>query len=373
VPRAEPLADHIVFVMDESVSGDLLGINGAPWDTTPYLDSISDRILNYGVVPSISNLSSTTGIVLQSGLRPDQVPDRDLRSLKDATVFAYMQRAGFRAFYVDVQTYDEPSNFLTRFDVEQMDGFFQIIPLEVGVALHERDHRAIDTVDRLQRESERSFVYLLKSGAHIHYEGVYPSERRFFSPTLSEGELEAMHFEGADRTRLFFSYLNALRWTVDDFCRELFARAEASGREVLVIYTSDHGQSLLEPSDATGVPEPLSHNTRRDPPVFQAMVPLFLAPFGERTRARVRPLYDARLANRVGQFELFSTLLVAAGYDAGEVRATHGPAIFDAGVERGERFFVSGDHFGRESFQLNPYRARARPAPETAQAPQTER
>ena len=90
------------------------------------------------------------------------------------------------------------------------------------------------------------------------------------------------------------------------------------------------------------------------------MVPLFIAPFGERTRERTRPLYDAGLVDRVSQFELFTTLLFSAGYDYAEIRSHHDAMIFDAEAQRGERFFVSGDHFGLDDFRRNPYRARPR-------------
>ena len=70
-----PLADHIVLVVDESVNGHSLGINGAPVDTTPWLSSRPDGFFNYGIASAISNLSSSSNLVLQTGLpsRPSPI------------------------------------------------------------------------------------------------------------------------------------------------------------------------------------------------------------------------------------------------------------------------------------------------------------
>ena len=362
-PAGEPAADHIVFIVDESVSGDLLGINGGPAETTPFLASLSDRVANYGVASAISNLSSTTNLLLMSGLRADELPDPEGRSLRMPSLFAYMDGAGFSTFYLDAQTYGPPSNFVTRFDLDALDGFLQIIPLEVGAARHEIDHRIIDHLERTVADHPRSFSYVLKAGAHIHYEGRYPESARVFRPTLAEGELDRLDFSGADRERTLNSYLNAMRWTVDGFWSELLPRLEATGRDVLVVYTSDHGQSILEPSPGTGRPEQLSHNTRVDPPVFQAMVPIFLVAAGEHAPGWLagRSRHTAALEGRVSQFALFPTLLVAAGYDPAAVAARYGSTLFDPAVGDGDRHFVSGDHFGRRDFHWNPYRPTERP------------
>lgn len=365
-PAGPPVADHVVFIVDESVSGDLLGINGGPAQTTPYLSSLGDRLLNFGVIPSIANVSAATNIVLQSGLRADELPDTNLRSLKNPNVFSYMERAGFDTFYIDAQTYGQPSNYLTHFDLDPLDGFLQILALEVGSREYEIDHRIVDHLVRVIESRERSFSYVLKAGAHIHYEGTYPESERVFRPTLRAGELSKLNFEGADRRRTMNSYLNALRWTVDAFWRSLVPELEATGRDVLLIYTSDHGQSLLEVSQSTGKPELLSHNRQVDPPVFQAMVPLFLVGVGEAPRAWLQARRDAVAVDRVTQFALFPTVLVAAGYDHEAVRARYGPDLFDAGAAPERRFFVSGDHFGRGRFQLNEYHAAVRPPAQVA-------
>lgn len=345
-PRREPLVDHIVLLMDESVSGDLLGVNGGPAATTPYLASIPDRLFNYGIASSIANLSSSTNLVLQSGLRPDQFPDTALRSLKNPNVFSYLQAAGFEAFLIDNQIYSgRPNNLMTQFDLEKLDGHWQLRSIEGPIADRELDRRAIDHIERIILGHPRSFTYLIKVGAHFPYDDKYPSEEAVFRPTLSDGG------EGGNLEKTLNSYQNALRWSVDGFLRELIARFEGSDREILMIYTADHGQSLLDAVDdsgrsRSGRPARWPHGTPADPPASQAAVPLILFGFGERTQETLRRLYQPALRDTVSQFELFPSLLYLAGYEQSEIRAHYHHSLFDPAADRGRRTFVSGNLFG---------------------------
>ena len=61
--------DKIFYIVDESVRGDYLSINGFSEDTTPYLNSQKDLFINFGAVSSSSNCSLTANIALQSGLQ----------------------------------------------------------------------------------------------------------------------------------------------------------------------------------------------------------------------------------------------------------------------------------------------------------------
>lgn len=354
-PVGPPAAKHVILIVDESVSGDLLGINGGPAATTPTLSGLGDRLRNFGIASAIANFSSATNIAIQSGLRPDQIPDREALSLRNPNLFAYMAKAGFRTFYVDGQTYSDPSNYMTEFDVEALDGFLQVVREDVGLEGHEVDIRIADLLVDLVAQGEASFSYVLKSGAHFEYELRYPPEGRVFEPTLARGELMSLSFEGADRERVVNSYLNALRWTVDGFLARLMAGLEATGEDVLVLYTSDHGQSLLELSPETGRRERLAHNQPKDPPVFQAMVPLLLLAVGAEPDAWLDARFDASLRDRVDQFAIFPTLLEAAGYAKDEVASLYGPGLFDAAAAREPRRFLSGDLFGRAPWAINDF------------------
>jgi glucan phosphoethanolaminetransferase (alkaline phosphatase superfamily) len=359
VPRGEPLVDHIVFLVDESIRGDLLGVNGSRYDTTPFLNSVADRIFNYGVISSVSNLSDSANIVLQSGLRPDQFPDTELNSLKNANVFAYMQQAEFSSFLIDAQIYsDTPQNFLTGFDLEALDGYFQIKRLEAGRRLFDMDRAIVPLLQGIVAENVRSFTYVVKLGAHFPYDEHYPATARVFEPAL-EGVFVM------DREKTLNSYLNAVRWSVDGFLEQLFHGFEDSPARILFVYTSDHGQSFMETRDATGAVERGGHGTTVDPPSSQATVPLMFFSFDDEVSERLRSLYDPSLVDRASAFELFATLLRIAGYSEEDIRTHHHHSVFDRDAVRGRRAFISGNLFGYgDSSRLNEYRPL--PAPESS-------
>jgi glucan phosphoethanolaminetransferase (alkaline phosphatase superfamily) len=345
-PGAEPVAPHIVFVMDESIAGDLLEIQDSRYDTTPFLRSISDRILDFGIAASASNLSSTTSLIVQSGLRPDQFPDSALRSLKNPNLFTYMQRAGFRSYLLDSQHYSRrPTNLMSGFDLAALDGHIVVRDLALGALTWEMDFRALDYLVEIVTANERSFTYVLKTGAHFPYGDKYPPEAAFFQPTFDDPS------PGGNREKTLNTYRNALRWTVDHYLRELIDRIEATGREVVVVYTSDHGQSVAKAADDTGAapqhrPKRWPHGLAVDPPLEQAMVPLLVFGINGDVQARLMALYDPAVRGRVSGFEYFPTLLLLAGYTPEDLHRHYHHTIFDSEPDRADRFFVSGNLFG---------------------------
>lgn len=345
-PTEKRVADHVLLIVDESVSGDLLGINGASEDTTPYLDSISDQLFNYGVASSPSNLSSTSNIILQSGLRVDQIPDRDLRALKNPNIFSYMQKAGYKSFLLDAQIYsDKPTNLMTGFDLENLDGHLYIRVHEVNAAEYDMDLRAIDHIDEIIESSERSFTVLVKAGAHFPYDAKYPADHTFFEPTLSSPD------DGDNLVKTLNSYRNALRWTVDEFLRQVIERHREADTSLVVIYTADHGQSLEAAVDKTGKarsgrPTRWPHAAPIDPPIAQASVPLLMFGTDANVSSKLAQLYQPELRDRASGFEIFPSLLTLAGYPPSRVNELYGPSLFNSAANRPKRTFVSGNLFG---------------------------
>jgi lipid A ethanolaminephosphotransferase len=349
-PSREPLADHIVLVVDESVTGHWLGANGSGFDSTPYLSSRPAHVFNYGIASSVSNMSSITHLILQTGLGPSDLPDRELRALKAPNLFAYMQRAGFRAALIDAQSYsDRPPSLMSQFDFDALDEHIRIRERSPELVSHEIDLATIPILTEFARRGGRSFTYVIKTGAHMPYADKSPPDERPFQPVLSRWAT------WGDLDRLRNSYLNALRWTVDGFLERLSKALAETGANVLVVYTSDHGQSLTgRRPDAARRHTP--HATPMNPPPEQASVPLLLLAFGPEVPARVAERYAPAVVDRASTFEVFSALLEAAGYAREDVQQQYPFSLFDAGADRSRRIFASGNIFAREgNFHiLNP-------------------
>ncbi len=169
---------HIIYIVDESIRGDMISINDYPKDTTPFLRSVSSSFLNFGITNSITNISSGSNIALISGLRSDQCPDINQQSLKNATIFQYAQAAGYQTYFLDAQC--EPgvyANFMRDEDFKSIDHTFysKSIP---DIPHFDKDSVLAEELIRVLKSSEPSFVYLNKYGGH-------PSlKTRLLSPTL---------------------------------------------------------------------------------------------------------------------------------------------------------------------------------------------
>lgn len=359
-PAHAPVVDHIVLLIDESIRSDALSLNGGQWSTTPYLESISNVILNYGTASSIANLSAPANIILQSGLRPDQLPDQELLSLRNPSLFSYMQQAGFHSVLINAQNaLTRPPNFMSDHDIQGLDEYVQVKLLEDAIPDHMVDMRVPALIARIVSGHPRSFSYVIKNGAHFPYTNKFPEDGRVFAPSDFSEQL-------TERQRTVLAeYMNTVRWSVDVLIHDLVTALESTGREALIIYTSDHGQSLYETTNTQGR-RIRGHGHHDEPPIEQAMVPFFLLPLGQDARTKLSTLYDPALVDRLSAFEFFPSLLYLAGYDEQELRGTYHHTIFDKSADRGARVFVSGNHFGadgplyrdapyRSSFRLNAF------------------
>jgi lipid A ethanolaminephosphotransferase len=229
---------------------------------------------------------------------------------------------------------------MTGFDLEQLDGYVCVRERETGRKAWEMDFSAIDDIERIVSENDRSFIYLIKTGAHFPYDDKYPPDQAI-SQLASPGQASA-----GNREKTLDSYKNALRWTVDRFLEELSARLGSSGEEIVVVYTADHGQSLRRAVDDDGVAVRWLHASPVSPPVEQAMVPLLLFGFGGDVHARLERLFDESLVDRVSGYEIFPALLHLAGFDPADIRARYHHSLFDRDAPRDSRQFISGNLFG---------------------------
>jgi glucan phosphoethanolaminetransferase (alkaline phosphatase superfamily) len=346
-PVSAPMARHVIYIVDESIRGDMLSVNGYRVDTTPFLKGAAGRMVNLGVAAASTNCSSTTHIVLEAGIRLDQLPDREYRTLRQPSLFQYAQGAGYRTFVLDgPNSWGRPYEWMSGHDLEAIDSYRYVRKENPGIRSHDIDYRLVDIIDTITRTEGSSFIFVVKYGCHFSYENDYPPERRVFSPTIGgsrEPTLDAV----------LNSYYNAIHWSVDGFFRKLLPLLE--DRSAIVVYTSDHGQSIEEYRTL-----PATHCVGQDPPGTQASVPLILFPMGaeaQRALGRHGPVLT-RNRDRASHFELFPTVLQVMGYDPSEVKRLYGSSLFDE--LGGRREFVSGTLYGRGFFQKHAFEGQGR-------------
>jgi lipid A ethanolaminephosphotransferase len=340
VSNADRRQKLLLFIVDESIRGDVLGINGFAFDTTPFLSSLGNRVLNYGIASSMTNASAGTHILLQTGFGLDEIDQATAISVyKRPNLFQYARSAGYETVYIDGQLMGSRlQNYMRGSDFDYIDRYHQIRSEFPELERWEIDRRIARLIGEIaqERSGEPTFFYVVKSGAHFPYRGSYPPTLK--PPALLPGhsiDVEAMAADEIGALRL--EYYTGTRWAVDEFFRTLLPGIE--GLSGTLLYTSDHGQALRENGDWA------THgNSIATLPM--GLVPLWLLPFGAAT-ATVEELAGPNLlrnSGRASHFAIFSTLLLLAGYDRDAVCARYGKSLFDELTQR--RVFLSGFHPG---------------------------
>lgn len=343
-PKTSPEVPHVVWIIDESVRGDFLQINGYEKETTPFLDSIyNDHIINYGVASSGAICSDYSHIMLMNGFQLSDLPDYEGLNRERPTIFQYAEQVGMSSNLIYGPGYDLlPKSYMTKSDYEIIDNK-QFTKLSYPNLLnYEIDLFSIRFLDTIVQQSSQSFTYFLKYGVHTHYEYTYPREARYFEPVM-----QSTDFFSVEKESLHNSYSNGIRWEVDHFFSELHRKFE--NEDIIFIYTSDHGQNLLDDPKIK-----LSHCIKENAPYQMAAVPLFIYATQKETKMKLSSEVIPANLNCASHFNIFSSTLKIMGYDKTNVEAHYGKNLNDELCED-QRQFTYGDIFGRGTFGVKEF------------------
>jgi glucan phosphoethanolaminetransferase (alkaline phosphatase superfamily) len=96
--------NNIVLIIDESIRGDHLSVNGYHRPTTPYLEQLSEQgyIHNWGLAASAASCSLMSNSVIVTGLL--SLPDRENRRFQNPIIFQYAKAMGYKTYHYDAQT-----------------------------------------------------------------------------------------------------------------------------------------------------------------------------------------------------------------------------------------------------------------------------
>lgn len=330
-PIRENKYKNIILIVDESIGGKYLSINGYPKETTPYLKSISDRFINLGLASSGGNCSASSNLILMSGIQLNDFPDREQKSLKKPSIFQYAKNAGYKTHYISGQGAkgEALQNYMTPYDLDSIDDYS---PLYLPVnAKNIPEKNIVLRTQKVLENGEKNFIFIVKFGSHFHWENAYPKEQRIFTPTMERSDALSL----AIKEKAINSYLNSIRYNVDLFFKDFLEKIAFFKRDdTLIIYTSDHGQSILEEGRIA------THCDSKNPPLTQGIVPLLLF-----TNPEDKELNDIPFkVNHYSHYQIIPTIQKFMGY---EVKAK---TLLDT---PDKQIFVSGDIFGRVSLQRN--------------------
>jgi len=240
--------DSIIYVIDESVRGSNLSLNGYPRATTPFLQSLEDRGLlkNLGICVAASSFSHISNAYLITG--HNAFPDNDFRTARNPTIFDYAKKMGYETIYIDVnQIYlysliqaagDGPVRSL---DSWMNDKTFKERRIDLET---EKDLGVAGVLSSLLNEKGGYLILVNKRGLHFNYRDRYPDDpaSTIWKPVMEASE--SIDPSTTGREKLVNTYDNGIRFQVDEFFRKFVT--ETTNRNYAVLYTSDHGQTLAE-------------------------------------------------------------------------------------------------------------------------------
>jgi glucan phosphoethanolaminetransferase (alkaline phosphatase superfamily) len=243
--------NNIVMVLDESVRGDHLSLNGYSKSTTPYLEELNQKGLlkNWGIAASASTCSLSSHNLLITGLKTEEMPDTDDMVKKVPSVFEYAKAMRYKTYYFDGQM----NTFWggTRDDLTYIDSWQNIsdfIKSENWRVFIDFD--IAKKVNEIISTSTGNFIFIFKHGNHTPYNKNFPSDETTWTPSF-EGwrpNYSGIEYKVSDEEMTAFinSYDNAIKYNLDNFFKNLASDYNKLPNETVIIYTSDHGQTLSE-------------------------------------------------------------------------------------------------------------------------------
>ena len=226
--------NNIVLVIDESIRGDHLSVNGYARDTTPLLnrlDSTEDGFHSWGLAVSGATCSYPSNALILTGVRPGI--DKFEMTVNYPTVFQYAKSIGYKTYYMDAQT-NSLWNGLTDQDVSFIDKWFKASDFGNDC---ESDFRAADMISEIVSKGAGNFIVLNKRGVHFLYESSYPSEGAVWFPLPGDYNSHPEFISN--------SYDNGILYNVNTFFEHLMINPRIL-ENTTILYTSDHGQTLFE-------------------------------------------------------------------------------------------------------------------------------
>lgn len=324
--NAGPRVKNVVLIVDESVSGDFVDLNRMR-GTTPFLLSEADIIANFGLAISATNCSYSSNAILRLGADPRRIGEPEYSILAHPSVWKYARLAGFETTFIEAQHISARRQyFMNDNELALVDNILTISD-DNG---YERDVEVANKLTGILSRPGPQFVYINKFGAHFPYHRSYPENREIFSPAMQAYE------SITDRPRLVNAYKNAVRWSVDEFFSSLLPGIDLS--ETVLIYTSDHGQNLLDDGN------PVTHCRRSQETIAEALIPLLVMTMDENLNAAFSRA-AVKNHNLASHFEIFPTLLNLFGYDPKSVEKRYYQSLLEPIDE--PLGFISGPVTGR--------------------------
>ena len=330
--------DSIMYVIDESVRGSNLSLNGYPRPTTPFLQSLETRGLlkNLGICVAAGSFSHISNAYLISG--HTAFPDHDFRTDKNPTIFDYAKKMGYETIYIDINRIylstlikAAGGGSVRALDRWMNEASFKDLRIDLDIT---KDVGVADYLASLLNKGSGYFILVNKNGLHFTYRDRYPDEAAaaIWNPVMKAAQ--AIDPSATGREKLVNTYDNGIRFQVDEFFRRLVS--ETTNQNYALLYTSDHGQTLSEHGQTY---------THMKPDQEIIDVPGFLLSGAEYDKQGLLDGIAPRI--RVSHLNYFATLLDLMGVPLSLRARPYDTSIFAlTETDNNTRYYMSGSLHG---------------------------
>jgi KDO II ethanolaminephosphotransferase len=302
-----PLDDTLlVVVIGESARSTNFGVLGYSRNTTPQLAKSPEW-----AAFSAHSCNTSTKLSLQCMfVRPSSVKDNGLQApeVLELPVFTVFKKLGFSielfAMQSEVWFYNSVSA-----DFYKIREVIAAEPEHVGKPSHDR-FLLDEVAQALARHPKGKRVIILHTkGSHFLYTARYPREFANFQPECAGLDAQCT------QQQLINSYDNSIVY-LDDFLARL---TDMLGQQkALVVYTSDHGESIGENLHFHATPKPLAPPEQSAVPLLMwASKPYLAEPMLAQRFAQLKAKANQRQGGdrepQVGHHNLFDSLLGCLG------------------------------------------------------------
>jgi KDO II ethanolaminephosphotransferase len=292
----------LVVVIGESARSSNFGLLGYDRPTTPFLAAEK----NLAAFKGTSCNTSTKLSLACMFVRPQGVVDRGLQAplVLEDTVFSVLKKLGYRTELFAMQSEVWFYNSLKT-------DFYKIREV-IAADTANRGKPVIDALlaselstSLAQHPKGRHAIVLHTKGSHFSYASRYPREFAKYQP-------ECDGVDGAcSKAQLINAYDNSILYT-DAFLHDVMTRL--AGKKAILIYTSDHGESIDENRHFHATPKPLAPPEQLDVPLmFWASEPYLNAHPAHKKAFEQLQLAAKAPKPGVGHANLFDSMLGCLG------------------------------------------------------------
>jgi len=289
----QPGIETLVFVIGESSRPHNWSLFGYPNATTPNLDK-ETGVFKFS---SMCTTAPYTSVAVPSLLSLEPIKHWDLIASTKSLVGIY-RAAGYKTYWLSSQ---------------EVDSFGGIIPQIAAEAQNRQyfersyDGALISAYEKIiqQGAGQKQAIFIHIKGSHFDYARRYPREFAKFTPATDSA-----------KDRITANYDNSVLYT-DWLLGTIIEQLKASQRKALLVYSSDHGENLLD--DSRGL---LGHGMGNE---YDLSVAAFIWASGNLLQQQAQKLHklEEREGQRISISSLPHTLLTITGISMPGYDSTH--------------------------------------------------